>query len=141
VVVDTGFGLDPDDTGGRPGRHQLTMSALDAADEVLVVGTADPVGLSRLARALVDLRERRPTVPTRVVVNRMRASIGWSERDVGQMLADVARPVGLHFLPEDRAVVDRALVTGRTLFETDPDSPLAVGVLALADAVVPSVRA
>ena len=43
----------------RPGRNQLTLGAVDVADEVLVVGTPDPVGLSRLARGLVDLRERR----------------------------------------------------------------------------------
>ncbi len=58
----------------------------------------------------------------------MRPTIGWTERDVTQMLADFARPVGLHFLPEDRATVDRALVTGRTLLETDAESPLAVAV-------------
>ena len=136
VVVDTGFCLDEDDVSGRPGRHQLTVAALDAADEVLVVGTADPVGLSRLARALGDVRERHPVTPLRVVVNRMRPTIGWTERDVGQMLADFVRPEGLHFLPEDRATVDRALVTGRGLFETDAESPLATAVAGLADAVV-----
>jgi Flp pilus assembly CpaE family ATPase len=66
----------------------------------------------------------------------MRPTIGWTERDVTQMLADFARPVGLHFLPEDRATVDRALVTGRTLLETDPASPLAVAIGQLADTIV-----
>ena len=138
VVLDTGFGLDEDDLSGRPGRNQLTLAALDAADEILVVGTADPVGLSRLARALVDLRDRQPVTPARVVVNRMRSTLGWSERDITSMLTDFARPVGLHFLPEDRATVDRALVTGRTLFETNAESPLAAAVAALADAVDPA---
>jgi MinD-like ATPase involved in chromosome partitioning or flagellar assembly len=140
VVLDTGFSLEEDDLTGRPGRHQLTLGALAVADEVLVVGTADPIGLSRLARALVDLRERQPVTPTRVVVNRMRPTIGWTERDIGQMLADFARPVGMHFLPEDRATVDRALVTGRTLLETNPESPLVVAVDRLADAVLPAAR-
>jgi len=135
VVIDTGFDLD-DDLSGRPGRHQLTLAALEAADEVLVVGTADPVGLSRLVRALVDLRERSPLTTPRVVVNRMRPTIGWTERDVTQMLSDFTRPVGLHFLPEDRATVDRALVTGRTLLETNAEGPLAVAIGRLADAVV-----
>jgi MinD-like ATPase involved in chromosome partitioning or flagellar assembly len=137
VVVDTGFSLDHDDVSGRPGRNQLTSAALEVTDEVVVVGTADPVGLSRLARALVDLRESHPTTPTRVVVNRMRPTIGWTERDVTQLLADFARPVGLHFLPDDRPTVDRALVTGRTLFETNPESPLAAAVAGLANAIVP----
>lgn len=135
VVVDTGFCLDGDDPGGRPGRHQLTLAALEVADEVLVVGTADPVGLSRLARALVDLQERHPATRVRLVVNRMRATLGWSERDVSRMLADFVRPVGLHFLPEDRATLDRALVTGRSLVETDEAAPLTRAVQELARAV------
>jgi MinD-like ATPase involved in chromosome partitioning or flagellar assembly len=142
VVVDTGFSLEQDgELVGRPGRHQMTLAALDVADEVLVVGNADPVGLSRLARALVDLREAQPTTPVRVAVNRMRPTLGWSERDVAQMVAGFAAPVGLHFLPEDRAVVDRALVTGRTLLETNAESPLATAVAALAVAVAPRVQA
>jgi MinD-like ATPase involved in chromosome partitioning or flagellar assembly len=132
VVIDTGFSLDEDDVSGRPGRHQMTLAALDVADEVLVVGNADPVGLSRLARALVDLRDRHPTKATRVVVNRMRPTIGWTERDVTRMLSDLAGPVGLHFLPEDRAAVDRALVTGRTVLETDETGALGVAVKELA---------
>jgi MinD-like ATPase involved in chromosome partitioning or flagellar assembly len=138
VVLDTGFSLEDDDLSGRPGRHQLTLAALDVADEVLVVGTADPIGLSRLARALAELQERQPMTPARILVNRMRPTLGWTERDIGQMLADFARPVGLHFLPEDRATVDRALVTGRTLVETGAESPLATAVRELALAVVPS---
>jgi MinD-like ATPase involved in chromosome partitioning or flagellar assembly len=135
AVLDTGFSLDEDDVSGRPGRHQLTLAALEVADEVLVVGTADPVGLSRLARALVDLRERHPSKPTRVVVNRMRPTIGWSERDVTRMVSGFSTPVGLHFLPEDRVTLDRALVTGRTLLETDDTSPLSLAIQELAGAV------
>ena len=53
VVVDTGFSLEADpagEFGARPPRNQLTLAALAEADEVVVVGSADPVGLSRLAR-------------------------------------------------------------------------------------------
>jgi MinD-like ATPase involved in chromosome partitioning or flagellar assembly len=132
VVVDTGFSLEQDDTGGRPGRNRMTTAALEVADELVVVGTADPVGLSRLARALVELRESHPTARVRVVVNRMRPTIGWTERDVEQMVAGFADPVGLHFLPDDRVTVDRALVTGRTLLETSADSALVTGIGALA---------
>ena len=140
VVLDTGFSIEEDDLSGRPGRHRLTQAALEVADEVLVVDTADPVGLSRLARALVDLRERQPMKATRVVVNRMRPTIGWTERAITQMLDDFARPVGLHFLPEDRTTVDRALVTGLTLLETDAESPLAMAVDGLGRAVVPAAE-
>ncbi len=139
VVVDTGFSLEDDPVGGlvsRPGRNHLTLGALDVANEVVVVGGADPVGLSRLARGLVELRERRAGAPVRVVVNRMRPSLGWSERDIVGMVEGFTRLAGIHFLPDDRTVADRALVTGTSIVEHD-DSELARAVTEVADAVVP----
>ena len=139
VVVDTGFCLEEDagsDFGGRPGRNALTLAALEQADEVVVVGAADPVGLTRLARGLVDLRERAGGVPVRVVVNRMRGSIGWSEKEIAGMVEGFSRVAGLHFLPEDRPAVDKALVSGRPLAEVG-DSSLVQGIAALADALFP----
>jgi hypothetical protein len=114
----------------------MTLAALETADEVVVVGNADPVGLSRLARGLVELREVTGGAPVRVVVNRMRPGLGWSEKDVAGMVAGFARISGLHFLPEDRATVDRALVAGRTLTEIG-DSPLGRAVASVVDTLVP----
>uniref|UniRef100_UPI003137F4C9 hypothetical protein n=1 Tax=Nocardioides psychrotolerans TaxID=1005945 RepID=UPI003137F4C9 len=85
--------------------------------------------------ALVDLRDLTGGAPVRVVVNRMRASLGWSEKDIAGMVGGFARLSGLHFLPDDRAVVDKALVAGRTLVETG-DSPLVRAVASLVDALV-----
>ncbi len=136
VVVDTGFCLEDDagfEVGARPSRHQLTLEAIGSADEVLAVGTADPVGLTRLARGLSELREVADTVPVRVVVNRMRPTLGWSERDVTGMLGSFTSVRAFHFLPDDRSAVDRALVAGRTLVEVG-DSALARAVSALVDA-------
>ncbi len=138
VVVDTGASLEDDpaaDLGGRPARNALTLGALDVADEVLVVGTADPVGLSRLARGLVELGERWPGTPVRVVLNQMRPTLGWTREEVGSMIGGFVAPASLHFLPEDRAGVDRALVAGRTLLEAG-ESPLTRAVAGLADALV-----
>jgi hypothetical protein len=47
-----------------------------------------------------------------------------------------ARIAALHFLPEDQAATDRALVAGRTLAEVG-DSALARGLSRLADALAP----
>ena len=140
VVVDTGFCLEDDPTSDlatRPGRNQLTLGALAVADEIVVVGSADPVGLTRLARGLVDLRERRAGASVRVVVNRMRPTLGWSERDIAGMVEGFARLAGVHFLPDDRAAADRALVSGCALTETG-DSDLGRAVTAVAEALVPS---
>jgi MinD-like ATPase involved in chromosome partitioning or flagellar assembly len=133
VVVDCGFSLE--DTGhGRLGRNTTTLEALAGADEVVLVGSAEPTGLSRLARGLVELGETAPGVPTRVVVNRMRDTLGWSARDIVGMVEGYAPGVPVHFLPEDRAVLDRALVRGAALTELG-ESSLRAPLRALADEV------
>ncbi len=139
VVVDTGFSLEEDagpEIGARPGRNRMTHDSLDAADEIVVVGNADPVGLSRLARALVELRDRTAGAPVRVVVNRMRSTLGWSEKDIAGMVEGFTRLRGLHFLPDDRIAVDRALVAGRSVTEVG-DSALGRGLASVVDELVP----
>ncbi|UUZ60155.1 AAA family ATPase [Nocardioides sp. B-3] len=139
VVPDTGFSLEDDpggDFGALPARNAMTPAALAAADEVVVVGAADPVGLSRLARGLVDLREITGGAPVRVVVNRMRSTLGWSEREIAGMVEGFSRVSGLHFLPEDRPATDRALVAGRSLLEVG-DGQLVRAPAGVVDAVLP----
>jgi MinD-like ATPase involved in chromosome partitioning or flagellar assembly len=138
VVVDCGFCLEDPDV--PLARDRMTLDALDAADEVLVVGSAEPSGLARLARGLVELRAVVPSTPLRVVVNRMRPGLGWSERDIVGMVEGYARPLAVHFLPEDRAAVDKSLVAGRLLAEIG-DSPLRAALRELAAAVQPADHA
>ena len=140
VVVDTGFSLEDDPTldqlGARPGRNRMTLAVLETADEVVVVGSADPVGLSRLARGIVELGEVVAPASVRVVVNRMRPTLGWAERDIAGMLGGIVPRDRIRFLPDDRATVDRALLAGRTLLELG-DSGLARAVAGLAAELVP----
>ena len=49
VVVDVGFGLADD---RHQGRDRITLEAIDVADDLVVVGGAEPVSLVRLARGL-----------------------------------------------------------------------------------------
>ncbi len=135
VVIDTGFNLEsePDLLEGPVQRNGMTLAALEDADEVLVVGAADPIGMARLARALVELRGRGVDAPLRVVVNRSRASLGWKEAELRSLLDDFAvGAAGVHLLPDDRAAVDRALVAGRALGECG-DSPLLRALRGLVD--------
>jgi len=142
VVVDTGFALEeePVEFGSLPGRNSMTLGALAVADEVVVVGSADPVGLSRLARGLVELREVTGGAPVRVVVNRMRGTLGWSERDIAGMVEGFTRLRSLHFVPDDRAAVDHALISGRTLVEAG-DSACRRALAKVADRLVPEAQA
>jgi MinD-like ATPase involved in chromosome partitioning or flagellar assembly len=143
VVVDTGFGLPAtslDPFGAAPARDDTTATALEEADQVVLVAGADPVGLTRLARGLRELLELRPDCPVHVVVNRMRPGLGWSEQDVVALVARVAAGVSVSFLPDDRDAADRALVAGRTLCECG-DSALRRAVVGLTDALGISPRA
>jgi MinD-like ATPase involved in chromosome partitioning or flagellar assembly len=140
VVLDTGFCLEEDpaaDYAGRAGRNAMTLAAVTQADTVVVVGSADPVGLSRLARGLTELREITDGRPVHVVVNRWRSRLGWAETDVANLVAGFATLAGLHFVPEDRDAADRALLAGRTLAELG-DSPLSRAMSALVDGLFPA---
>ena len=137
VVLDTGFSLELDaaaDLGGRPRRNGMTVEALTEADSVVLVGAADPVGLARLARAVTELHELLDAPDLHLVVNRMRPSLGWRESDVVAMLRGFGPCTGVHFLPDDQVVVDRALVAGRTLLEAG-ESALTRAVAGLVDAM------
>ncbi len=70
----------------------------------------------------MELRDT-TSAPLVVVVNRMRDSLGWGRRDIVGMVEGYARPASVHFLPDDRATTDRALVAGRSVVELG-DSPL-----------------
>ena len=141
VVLDVGFSLESDAAdpfGTAPQRNTMTLTALERADRVLVVGTADPVGLARLARGLVDLHEVYPEAQVSVVVNRTRASLGWSEHEVRGMVEGFVGPVPVAFLPDDRAAADRALMAGRGLVEQG-DSALRRAVAAWAASLIGEV--
>ena len=138
VVVDLGFSLerDPQDPfGSAPQRNQTTLMTLEQAHDVVVVGSADPVGLARLARGLVDLQEAASGVPLHVVVNRTRPTLGWSESQIRGMVEGFVRPSSVTFVPDDRPTADQALMAGRSLVEL-ADSALRRGVGELADALV-----
>ena len=134
VVLDTGFSLETDladPFGAAPQRNRMTLDAVHAADEVVVVGAADPVGLARLARGLVELRDVLPGVRPRVVVNRTRPSLGWSDREIRGMVEGFVTPLDVHFLPDDRAAADRALMAGQSLAESG-ESPLRTAMAGVA---------
>ena len=138
TVVDCGFCLEQDEElvydTAAPRRNGATLAVLEAADTVLAVGAADPVGLQRLVRGLAELRETVPGVEPVVVVNRLRASAipGDAEREVRAALERYAGVADLVVVPSDVPALDRALAAGRTLAEAAPDSPARAAIASLA---------
>ncbi|WP_307858184.1 AAA family ATPase [Cellulomonas fulva] len=130
TVVDCGFCVEQDEVLSydtrAPRRNGATLGALATADEVVVVGAADPVGVHRLVRALTDLAELGVDAPRRVVVNRVRASVAGPNpgRAVARALERYAGVTDAVLVPEDPASLDAALLEARTLREIAPGSPV-----------------
>jgi MinD-like ATPase involved in chromosome partitioning or flagellar assembly len=139
TVVDCGFCLEQDEELAydttAPRRNGATLTILEAADEVIGVAAADPVGLARYVRALPDcVALMRGGVPM-TVVNRLRRGVvgpGVPRREVAAALERYAGIVDIHVIPEDRDAVDASLAAGRTLVEVAPAAPAREAIRALA---------
>jgi MinD-like ATPase involved in chromosome partitioning or flagellar assembly len=136
VVVDCGFAIEDDEELSydtlAPRRNAATLTALESADDLLVVGTADPIGLQRLVRAVQDLAAVPSPVP-RIVVNRVRASAVGSrpERRIAEALGRFAGMDDVTYLPWDQATLDGAMFAGTSLVEFAPQSDLRHAIASL----------
>jgi Flp pilus assembly CpaE family ATPase len=142
TVVDAGFCIESDEEISfdtlAPRRNGATLATLEEADEVIVVGTADPVGLTRLIRALHELRAAVPSATPRVVVNRVRTgSLGNSPADaVAEALSRYAGVQAAALLPFDQAACDAAISHGRSLADAARSSKLRKAMQQLAAGVI-----
>ncbi len=140
TVLDLGFCLETDEELSfdtiAPRRNGATLAALEAADLVLAVGSADPVGMQRLIRGLDELTALQLSAPVWVVLNRVRAESvpGKPEVELDAALQRFAGRAAQAFLPYDRLALDRAVVTGKTLAEVAGNSPLRTALVRLAAA-------
>lgn len=125
-VIDCGFCLEQSDSfdSGAPRRNQLTLQSLEAADDVIAVGRADPVGLTRLVRGLHDLQAAIPSADISVVINMTRPTIGWSDSEIGATVERLTGRWPVAFVPMDQSAVDSALIGGRLPGEATSDSRL-----------------
>lgn len=137
TILDTGASLENDEEISSdlfaPRRNGATIAALRSADEVVAVGAADPVGLSRFLRAHVDLVETLDTDRITVVMNKVRASaIGpGASAQVRQTLQRFGGIASSVLVPHDQAAFDAAILTGRTIVDVAPKSPARVAVATL----------
>ncbi|EIV93923.1 chromosome partitioning protein [Frankia sp. QA3] len=138
VVVDCGFCLEADEElsfdTAAPRRNGATLAVLEAADVVLAVASAEPVGLVRFVRGLADLRETVPGADPLVVVNRLRASVvgGDPSREVSRAILRHTGTEPVALVPYDLAGLDAAQVAGQLLRDIAPTSPARLAIRDLA---------
>ncbi|MDF3046346.1 MAG: hypothetical protein K0R30_2574 [Ornithinibacter sp.] len=114
-------------------KNASTLTALESADHLVVVGAADPVGLQRLVRAVQDVAVLPSPRPT-VVVNKVRSSVAGPrpERAIRDVLGRFAGMDDVRFMPWAPDDCDAAVLAGRSLVEVAPESPLTLAVADLA---------
>lgn len=134
VIVDVAASLERDeeivsDLDG-PRRNAATLAALEAADLVVAVVAADPVGVSRFLRAHADLRAVVGVRPVRIVVNKTRtATLGMDARgQVRRTFERYASAREVWFVPWDPKAADAATLAARPVAEIAGRSALAGAV-------------
>jgi MinD-like ATPase involved in chromosome partitioning or flagellar assembly len=123
-------GLTVVDCGELPESTGPLERVLAAATRVIVVGRADPVGLSRLVRLLHEFGDSADLV---LIVNQMRPGLGWSEGDVATTIGALAGHEPDAFLPWDQAGLDRAVMRGELPRDAAPKSLFVARVDAVAE--------
>jgi MinD-like ATPase involved in chromosome partitioning or flagellar assembly len=141
TVVDCGFGVESDEELSfdtlAPRRNGATLAILDAADVVVVVGAADPIGMQRLVRGLTELRDAQVTTALWIVLNKVRRGVvpGNPAAELTAALERFAGRSPAALLPFDQDSVDAALAAGHLLSEARPSSPLRRSIAELAAAL------
>ncbi len=145
TVVDCGFSLETDEELSydslAPRRNGATLAMLDNADVVLAVGSADPIGMQRLIRALGELREAEVSTTVRVVLNRVRRGVVPGDPRA-ELIAALDRFAGHQpaaLLPYDLDALDTALANGRLVAEVKPNCAFRKAARDLAADVAASV--
>lgn len=138
VIVDCGFCLETDEElsfdTAAPRRNGSALAVLGAADSVVAVASAEPVGLVRFVRGLSDLREVVPAVDPLVVVNRLRGSVvgGDPRREVARAMVRHTGREPVAMVPHDLAGLDAAQAAGQLLRDIAPTSPARLEIRDLA---------
>jgi MinD-like ATPase involved in chromosome partitioning or flagellar assembly len=138
TVVDVSAAFDADDELTNdlagPRRHAATSAALQEADVIVAVASADPIGISRFLRDHAELRRLCSPTPVTVVVNQVRPGpLGIDAR--GQVRRTLERFAGITdvtFVPFDQRAADAALLHARPMADVTPRSSLVAAVRRLA---------
>jgi len=143
TVVDCGFSIAQDEDAiydtRAPQRNGATLSALENADVIVVVGTSEPLGIQRLVQASAELDSVvSVTCPRIIVANRVRSSVAGSnpESAIADALARYSGIERVWMVPYDGKSCDAATLAGQTLRERVPRSVARRGIRSVAKAAV-----
>jgi MinD-like ATPase involved in chromosome partitioning or flagellar assembly len=114
-----------------PRRNGATLEVLARADHVLVVASADPVGLTRLARAMEELREAELDNSLSIVLNRVHGK----GKGLAQVVQGFAGREPIAMLPLDRSTWDRPFDCGVTAVRAGDNTALRKALTGLARTV------
>ncbi|MGO1317333.1 MAG: AAA family ATPase [Cellulomonadaceae bacterium] len=149
VVVDCAASVERDEALSydtrAPQRNAATLSVLGAADTIVVVGAADPVGVQRLVQSLEELREGAlaPRAELVVVVTKVRRGVV-GPQPTQTLRQALARYGGVDvdvLVPYDAPSFDAAVLAGRTLAEVAPHAAARRAIADVALRVVAHVPA
>ena len=125
TVADIGFCVEQDELAwfepGMPSRNQAAVATLAAADTLVAVTSADPVGLTRFLRQAPLVRELAPAASFNVVVNRMPKG-RQPESEVRALLREHLDVHTATFVPDSSVLFASCRQAGRTLSEVAPRS-------------------
>ncbi|WP_110588546.1 AAA family ATPase [Microbacterium suaedae] len=119
IIVDIGASLEADEEIvsdiDAPRRNAAALAAVSAADSLIAVAAAEPVGIARFIRGMARVDEIAPRAPRRAVVNRMRSAPFGVDgtRQVRRSLAQYAGVDDAWFVPDDPRAADAALLAAR----------------------------
>ncbi|MCL2516189.1 MAG: regulator [Microbacteriaceae bacterium] len=128
VVVDVGFNLETDEEIASdlfaPRRNAATLTALEHATQLVSVGSADPLGLSRLMRAQPDAVAATPRARRHLVVNRVRAGVVGAapEEQIARALQRFGGLSPTALVPDDQASFDAAMLQAVPIAAAAPRS-------------------
>lgn len=134
VLVNVGHRLEDLAGAGCPPRYACTRALLAAADTVVGVGSATPVGVARLLEWIADVGALADGAPLHLVVNRCPAS-AYRRAEVEAELRRSVAPASLTFAPLDKRVEAAAWRAGLAA-----PGPFTRAVDALAAAALPVFR-
>jgi MinD-like ATPase involved in chromosome partitioning or flagellar assembly len=147
TVIDCGFSLEQDEDivydTRAPQRNGATLSALAAADVIVVVGTSEPVGIQRLVQALTELSESTIAGGSQIVVaNRVRSAVAGRhpEEAIADALVRYSGVDRVWIVPFDDRACDAATLAGKTLSERAPRSLARRAIAAIAGAALDEAK-